>query len=64
MPLTRNLDLQIREDAAAGIVVAGLTREPLRSSAEAMRLLERGAHARATAKTAMNLVSSRSHSVR
>ena len=59
----REKKLHIREDAARGIFVDGCVEEPLASIEDAMKLLERGAAARATEATKLNNRSSRSHAI-
>lgn len=55
--------LPLREDASGGVVVAGLTNQPVSSSSEALNILHVGTRNRTTAATLMNLTSSRSHAV-
>jgi len=59
----REKKLHIREDAARGIFVDGCVEEPLASIGDAMKLLARGAAARATKATKLNNRSSRSHAI-
>mmetsp|Transcript_11501 Transcript_11501/g.18152 ORF Transcript_11501/g.18152 Transcript_11501/m.18152 type:complete len:1220 (-) Transcript_11501:93-3752(-) len=57
------LHLQIREDRKRGVFVDGLSEWLCRSPAEVRTLMEHGREARATAQTAANDASSRSHAV-
>lgn len=53
----------IREDPSGAIALAGARQRMLRSAADALRCVQQGALLRATASTAMNATSSRSHAV-
>eukprot|EP00747_Dinoflagellata_sp_TGD_P097561 gnl/TRDRNA2_/TRDRNA2_167168_c0_seq1.p1 gnl/TRDRNA2_/TRDRNA2_167168_c0~~gnl/TRDRNA2_/TRDRNA2_167168_c0_seq1.p1 ORF type:complete len:1064 (+),score=172.38 gnl/TRDRNA2_/TRDRNA2_167168_c0_seq1:94-3285(+) len=55
--------LSIREDRKRGVFVEGLSEWLCRSPGEVQELMERGSAGRATAQTAVNDVSSRSHAV-
>lgn len=55
--------LSLRESAARGVYVEGLTETPVASAAQARALLALGAKNRRVSATAMNHESSRSHSV-
>jgi len=55
--------LVIREDRRRGVFVEGLSEWLCRSPSEVRTLMERGSTVRATAQTAMNDASSRSHAV-
>ncbi|CAD7958965.1 unnamed protein product, partial [Amoebophrya sp. A25] len=56
--------LVLREDKTNGVVVHGMREVEVKSSAELLRLLERGAVYRTTGATLMNDFSSRSHALR
>ncbi|GBG25162.1 Kinesin-like protein [Hondaea fermentalgiana] len=63
-----NANLQIREDDRSkentrGVYVEGLSEWVVRSPAEIFKLMSRGAAGRATGKTKLNEVSSRSHAI-
>lgn len=63
-----NANLQIREDDRSkentkGVYVEGLSEWVVRSPAEIFKLMARGAAVRATGKTKLNEVSSRSHAI-
>lgn len=55
--------LDLREDGAKGVVVAGITELSANSAHEIMGLLAQGNRYRTTESTAANKVSSRSHAV-
>ena len=55
--------LDIKRDKEGGIVVAGLTKEPVNGLKDVVKLLKRGNESRATATTDLNEHSSRSHMV-
>ena len=55
--------LKVREDPSRGVWVEGLTEHSVQSANEIFELLALGEKCRATSATAMNAVSSRSHSV-
>ncbi|KAG5182437.1 hypothetical protein JKP88DRAFT_348881 [Tribonema minus] len=55
--------LQLRENLQGEVVVANLSQHPIADAQELGALLERGALQRATASTAMNHHSSRSHAI-
>ena len=55
--------LQLREDSEGRVHAAGAAELPARSARELLRLVERGAAARATAPTGVHAHSSRSHAV-
>ncbi|KAJ1527139.1 hypothetical protein ONE63_008673 [Megalurothrips usitatus] len=55
--------LELREDQAGGVRVAGLTEADTRSTAEVLQLLHRGNRARTVEPTAANRASSRSHAL-
>eukprot|EP00934_Nitzschia_sp_Nitz4_P002427 Nitzschia sp. Nitz4//scaffold4_size323378//238111//243273//NITZ4_000694-RA/size323378-processed-gene-0.302-mRNA-1//1//CDS//3329553501//2422//frame0 len=55
--------LPLREDAAGGVVIAGLATRPITNPTEALHVLHEGTNNRTTAATLMNLTSSRSHAV-
>ena len=55
--------LEIKEHPKLGVHVKGLLEMPINSRADLMRLVAEGAARRATGETAMNLRSSRSHSI-
>ena len=59
----RKSTISIREDAGGNNVISGLIREPVKSAADVVSCLRRGGELRATACTAMNDQSSRSHMV-
>lgn len=56
-------NLQIREDINKGVYVEGLTEETVASKEDMFALIARGSKNRHTGATAMNRLSSRSHSV-
>ena len=62
-PETSTKSISIREAANGTIVVQGAREVEARCFADAMRCIERGAHARTTGKTLMNERSSRSHAI-
>jgi hypothetical protein len=53
--------IEIREDPKSGVYVDGARWEPVTTAAEAVKVLQKGNSARATAATKMNSASSRSH---
>lgn len=55
--------LMIREEPKKGIFIAGVSSFAVRSPEEMIELIKKGARSRATAKTNMNELSSRSHAV-
>ena len=55
--------LKVREDPSGEVYVDGLTEHIVKTPAEIIDLLHRGAEARTTASTKMNQASSRSHAV-
>lgn len=58
-----NSQVEIREDSNKKIVIAGLTEMPVNNATETLTCLAKGSSFRATAATAMNDQSSRSHAV-
>lgn len=56
-------NLQIREDAKKGVYVEGISEWAVVKPEKIMELIKMGARSRATAKTNMNELSSRSHAV-
>ena len=56
-------DLQIRQNDIKGIYVQGLTEKLVYSSSEILEIIKEGTIQRSTSSTALNNVSSRSHSV-
>jgi len=60
---TKSSDLVIRESKSEGVVVRNLSRHPVASQKEVGNLMDSASSKRATASTAMNLVSSRSHAI-
>ncbi|XP_034243109.1 kinesin-like protein KIF19 [Thrips palmi] len=62
-PGTAGGSLELREDQAGGVRVAGLTETETRSTAEVLQLLHRGNRARTVEPTAANRASSRSHAL-
>lgn len=55
--------MQIREDLKKGVYVEGLTEEVCSNALETMEFIKTGIKARKVGSTAMNIESSRSHSV-
>lgn len=60
---TSRPSLPLREDAAGGICITGLTSRTVKDGAQALKVLHEGTLNRTTAATLMNLTSSRSHAV-
>ena len=56
-------NLQIREDSKKGVYVEGVSEWAVVRPEEIMELIKMGAKSRATARTNMNELSSRSHAV-
>ncbi|CRL08647.1 CLUMA_CG021312, isoform A [Clunio marinus] len=54
---------EIREDSIKGIIIAGLTEQPIANSTQAAQCLMEGGSNRTVGATAMNDVSSRSHAI-
>lgn len=55
--------LKLRESSTTGIYVAGLSEYYIRTPQEALKYIQTASNNRVTASTAMNKVSSRSHSI-